>query len=113
MSKGGEVVSVDMDEKTVDKTDKSGTTIDQQNMQRLGKKQELRRNFRFISVVGFTAVLMCTWEAILFAVSYILPNGGLAGMVWMYVVCLGGFSFAILSMAEMASSMFLQHRTGF
>jgi hypothetical protein len=35
--------------------------------------------------------------------SYILPNGGLAGMVWMYLVTLFGFSFAILSMAEMAS----------
>ncbi len=35
--------------------------------------------------------------------SYILPNGGLAGMVWMYVVTLFGFSLAILSMAEMAS----------
>jgi len=35
--------------------------------------------------------------------SYILPNGGLAGMVWMYVVVLFGFSFAILSMSEMAS----------
>jgi choline transport protein len=83
--------------------DKAGTTIDQQNMQRLGKTQELRRNFRLISVLGFTAVLMCTWEAILFAASYILPNGGRAGMIWMYVVCLAGFSMAILSMAEMAS----------
>jgi hypothetical protein len=44
--------------------------------------QELRRNFKLISVLGFTAVLMCTWEAILFTASYILPNGGLAGMVW-------------------------------
>ena len=35
--------------------------------------------------------------------SYILPNGGLAGMVWMYLVSLFGFSLAILSMAEMAS----------
>jgi len=24
-----------------------------------------QRNFRLISVLGFTAVLMCTWEAIL------------------------------------------------
>lgn len=25
----------------------------------------VQRNFRLISVLGFTAVLMCTWEAIL------------------------------------------------
>ena len=37
--------------------------------------------------------------------SYILPNGGLAGMVWMYLVSLFGFSFAFLSMAEMASML--------
>ncbi|TKA70810.1 hypothetical protein B0A55_07428 [Friedmanniomyces simplex] len=82
---------------------KRGTTVDQLDMQRVGKVQELRRNFRLISVLGFTAVLMCTWEAILFTASYILPNGGLAGMVWMYLVSLCGFAFAILSMAEMAS----------
>lgn len=95
-------VSVAMDE-VQGGSDKAGTAIDQQNMERLGKTQELRRNFRLISVLGFTAVLMCTWEAILFTASYILPNGGRAGMVWMYVVCLGGFGMAILSMAEMAS----------
>lgn len=35
--------------------------------------------------------------------SYILPNGGYAGLVWMYVVAVFGFGLAILSMAEMAS----------
>ncbi|KAK5165237.1 uncharacterized protein LTR77_009335 [Saxophila tyrrhenica] len=95
-------VSITLDE-VQGGSDKVGTVVDQQNMDRLGKTQELRRNFRFISVLGFTAVLMCTWEAILFTASYILPNGGRAGMVWMYVICLFGFGLAILSMAEMAS----------
>lgn len=62
---------------------KVGTIRDQHDMRRVGKTQELRvggdrsvfavrmlkcslqRNFRLISVLGFTAVLMCTWEAIL------------------------------------------------
>nr|POE49096.1 hypothetical protein CFP56_32246 [Quercus suber] len=44
---------------------KVGTTRDQEDMRRVGKLQELRRNFRLLSVLGFTAVLMCTWEAIL------------------------------------------------
>ena len=65
------------------KSDKVGTIRDQHDMRRVGKTQELRvgggrqafavhmlkyplqRNFRLISVLGFTAVLMCTWEAIL------------------------------------------------
>ena len=46
-------------------SDKIGTTTDQRDMERVGKTQELRRNFRFLSVLGFTAVLMCTWEAVL------------------------------------------------
>jgi choline transport protein len=65
------------------KTYKVGTIRDQHDMRRVGKTQELRvgggrqaftalilkcslqRNFRLISILGFTAVLMCTWEAIL------------------------------------------------
>jgi hypothetical protein len=65
------------------KSYKAGTIRDQHDMRRVGKTQELRvggvqcaftvrmlkcslqRNFRLISVLGFTAVLMCTWEAIL------------------------------------------------
>lgn len=64
---------------------KHGTAIDRADMKRVGKVQEfkvdiwsgpednecypdiqrLQRNFRLISILGFTAVLMCTWEAIL------------------------------------------------
>ena len=65
------------------KSYKVGTIRDQHDMRRVGKTQELRvgggrdafavrmlkyslqRNFRLISVLGFTAVLMCTWEAIM------------------------------------------------
>ena len=34
------------------------TYTDQQDMQRMGKKQELRRNFRFFSILGFVAIGM-------------------------------------------------------
>lgn len=43
-------------------SEKKGTTKDQRDMYRMGKVQELRRNFRFISIFGFTMVLMSTWE---------------------------------------------------
>ena len=77
-----------------DLSQKAGTVQDKQDMQRVGRNQELnvrgyealldpadpslpkdinekqsltfqQRNFRFLSVLGFTAVLMCTWEAVL------------------------------------------------
>ncbi|OQE26195.1 hypothetical protein PENFLA_c007G04123 [Penicillium flavigenum] len=82
---------------------REGTAQDKQDMWRVGRDQELNRNFRFLSVLGFTAVLMCTWEAVLFGSSYGLTNGGKGGMIYTYLGGLAGFSFVILSMAEMAS----------
>ncbi|KAB8223994.1 amino acid/polyamine transporter I [Aspergillus novoparasiticus] len=48
-------------------SDKHGTAQDKIDMWRVGRDQELNRNFRFLSVLGFSAVLMCTWEAVLFS----------------------------------------------
>lgn len=44
---------------------KLGTTNDQKDMYRMGKQQELRRNFRFVSIFGYSMVLMATWETVL------------------------------------------------
>ncbi len=84
-------------------TSKDGTPSDQHDMSRMGKSQQLRRNFHFIPIFGFAAVLMITWEATLSSASYVLPNGGLPALIWTYVFSLFGFGAAILSMAEMAS----------
>ncbi|KAE8154092.1 amino acid transporter [Aspergillus avenaceus] len=84
-------------------SNKHGTTQDQKDMWRVGRDQELNRNFRFLSVLGFSAVLMCTWEAVLFGSENGLTNGGKGGMIYTYLGGLIGFSFVILSMAEMAS----------
>jgi hypothetical protein len=44
---------------------KKGTAEDQKDMQRMGKVQELRRNFRFVSIFGYSMILMATWETVL------------------------------------------------
>ncbi|KAK4903659.1 hypothetical protein LTR66_017999, partial [Elasticomyces elasticus] len=41
------------------------TSNDRRDMKRMGKKQELRRNFRIISTIGFTTCVMGTWEILL------------------------------------------------
>lgn len=82
---------------------KAGTEKDRSDMHRMGKTQELRRNFSFVPTFGFSAVLMISWEAMLNATSYSIPNGGLPAMIWMYVVSLVGMGAAVVSMAEMAS----------
>lgn len=46
-------------------SEKKGTAGDQKDMYRMGKQQELRRNFRFMSIFGYSMVLMATWETIL------------------------------------------------
>lgn len=37
--------------------EKGSTSIDGADMSRMGKKQELKRNFKFIGIVGFVTIL--------------------------------------------------------
>lgn len=46
-------------------SEKKGTPEDQKDMYRMGKTQELRRNFRFVSIFGYSMILMATWETVL------------------------------------------------
>lgn len=80
-----------------------GTRLDKKDMWRMGKKQQLRRNFHFMSIFGFTMVLMATWEATLSANIFGLINGGTGGLIWMYLGTFVGVSVCIICMAEMAS----------
>jgi hypothetical protein len=60
---------IDDDAEVVD--DVSGLLIngytkrDQKDMNRMGKKQELMRNFRRLSAFSFTVMLTATWEYLL------------------------------------------------
>ncbi|GAB7354742.1 hypothetical protein MBLNU459_g5153t1 [Dothideomycetes sp. NU459] len=82
---------------------KRGTGADAYDMHRMGKKQETKRNFGFLSIFGFTMVLMATWEAQLNSNLFVLVNGGTGGAIWMYLATFFGFYTAVISMAEMAS----------
>jgi len=55
-------VDMELDEND-EVAEKVGTKADRKDMYRMGKTQELRRNFRFVTIFGFTMVLMATWEA--------------------------------------------------
>ncbi|KAI4285961.1 MAG: hypothetical protein L6R38_000254 [Xanthoria sp. 2 TBL-2021] len=97
-----EVMNV-VDAMEVDVDPMAGTAEDQYDMTRIGKKQELLRNFQYLSVLAFTTVIISTWETVLYTVSYGLINGGLAGLVWMFVIAAVGMGPVVLSLAEMAS----------
>lgn len=62
-----------------------------------------KRNFRFVSIFGFTMLVMCSWETMLGTSIIGLINGGTAGLIWMYLVAWIGFLAVNTSMAEMAS----------
>lgn len=42
--------------------DESGNEWDRRGMARIGKKQELRREFHFFSITGYAMILGCSWE---------------------------------------------------
>ncbi|THZ18855.1 GABA permease-like protein [Aureobasidium pullulans] len=76
---------------------------DKRDMMRMGKEQELRRVFRQVSLLSFTAILMATWEFVLMACTQGLVDGGRAGLFWSYIWVMIGYGFIIASLAEMSS----------
>ena len=82
---------------------KGGTAIDQGDMYRMNKRQELRRNFRFLSIFGYSLLLGNGWCLSIIGLLIPLTNGGSAGTIWMYLIIIVGMCFSTLSMAEMAS----------
>nr|POF22393.1 putative amino-acid permease c15c4.04c [Quercus suber] len=81
-----------------------GARSDRRDMVRMGKRQELRRNFQFFSIWGYSVILGCTWEWGLASGVFSLTNGGTAGAIWMFLAVCFGMTSVMLSMAEMASS---------
>lgn len=97
---------------------------DKRDMYRLGRKQELKRRFRYcecsepapwpilcgfaaksipVSIAAYVVVLGCTWEFAVVTSTFSIANGGTAGAIWVnIIVCIGMF-LTVLSMAEVAS----------
>lgn len=79
------------------------TQSDTRDMRRMGKTQELRRDYRPLSALAFTVIIQGTWEVLLTATTQGLVDGGPAGLIWSYVWTFIGFTFIVASLAEMAS----------
>jgi len=76
---------------------------DQQDMQRMGKQQQFRRNFRRFSTLSFVCILTATWEFLLIANTNALTDGGRPGFFWSYIWAFLLFGLIIASLAEMSS----------
>ncbi|KAK5689387.1 hypothetical protein LTR17_026291, partial [Elasticomyces elasticus] len=68
-------------------------TYDRRDMRRLGRVQEVKRRFRFFSLVGYMVILASTWEFALVTSVFSLSNGGTAGTIWLTLIaCCGMFA---------------------
>ncbi|ORY02848.1 amino acid transporter-like protein [Clohesyomyces aquaticus] len=76
---------------------------DEEDLARFGKKQQLRRNFKLLSIVALTCTLMVTWEGALTTFQSGLLNGGPAGLVYGFIFAWIGTILQALVMGEMAS----------
>lgn len=69
----------------------------------ISRKHEIQRKYRQLSTIGFTSLVMGSWELLLTTNSLSLRNGGLAGLFWGSVWAHIGQFFIVLSLAEMSS----------
>lgn len=79
------------------------TGNDSRDMERLGKKQQFKRNFSLWSALGFVSIYMATWEFVLVSLSVGFTNGGFGGLFWCYITTTLAYSTIVISMAEMTS----------
>ncbi|KAH7258036.1 amino acid/polyamine transporter I [Fusarium tricinctum] len=76
---------------------------DRDQLARLGKQQVLKRNFGFMSILGFSCTILITWEAVTVLFAQGLNNGGTAGVIYSFlIVWVGNFS-TFSTMCELAS----------
>lgn len=79
------------------------TANDILDMSRLGKKQEFKRNFDFVSTLGFISIYMATWEFVLVSLSAGFTNGGYGGLFWTFIGTVICYSTIVASLAELES----------
>jgi choline transport protein len=62
---GSRMIDDEMDGDTYHDSLRGHTQADRADMYRMGKVQELRRNYRPLSALAFTVILQGTWEVLM------------------------------------------------
>lgn len=78
-------------------------TRDESMMEKGGKRQQLKRNFNLLSIIGLTTTLMITWEGLVNAFQAGLENGGPAGLIYGFLLTWAGVFSQAFVMAEMGA----------
>ncbi|KAF2471005.1 putative amino acid permease [Lindgomyces ingoldianus] len=82
----------------------SALSTDERDMLRMGKLQQTRRNFGLLPLLGFTTIMLNSWESVFpfFLVTGFL-NGGGPTLIYGYIFCFFGSLTMCASISEMAS----------
>ncbi|KAI7536271.1 amino acid transporter [Hortaea werneckii] len=84
---------------------KTGTLADQKGMERMNKKQETRRDFKNVTMLAFSMILMCSWEGVLSTSAIAFGNGGRAGALYTNLAVWLGFIAVYASLGELGTSL--------
>ncbi|KAI1325661.1 putative GABA permease [Xylariaceae sp. FL0255] len=74
----------------------SHSSRDDAALARLGKKQVLKRNFGFMTILGFSCTVLITWEGSLL-------NGGPSGIIYGFIVVWAGTLSVFATLSELVS----------
>ncbi|KAF2731622.1 amino acid transporter [Polyplosphaeria fusca] len=80
-----------------------GTSNDKRDMNMLGKRQVLRRNFKFVTMLAFASTVMASWEVLLPLFTFVLTDGGTPALFWGFIIVTCGQLLVYASIAECAS----------
>jgi len=80
-----------------------GTHQDAVDMSMLGKKQVLRRQFKFSTMLGFASTVMVAWEFVLVVSPFSLVDGGTPAVFWGLLLSPVVMLPVYCSLAEVAS----------
>lgn len=70
---------------------------------RLGKKPVLKRNFGFMTILGFSCTVLITWEGSLVTFLQGLQNGGPSGIIYGFIVVWVGTLSVFATLSELVS----------
>ncbi|KAG7404176.1 Choline transport protein [Fusarium oxysporum f. sp. rapae] len=72
--------------------------LDREQLARLGKRSVLKRNFSYLSILGFSCAVLVIWEGILMSLAPGLANGGPSGLIY-------GFTFVWIGNLSVFSTL--------
>ncbi|KAI6828233.1 hypothetical protein KC332_g14764 [Hortaea werneckii] len=82
---------------------RTGNLADQHGMERMNKKQETRRDFKNVTMLACSMILMCSLEGVLSTSAIAFSNGGRAGALYTNLAVWLGFIAVYASLGELGS----------